>query len=389
MRRRAVLAGCACAGFLARSNAFGQAPSTWAMPPRFAPPELASDEGGLWAVMDREENRLKRSAFLLKDQALSEYLAALVCRLAGTHCPDIRVYVMRTPWFNASMAPNGMVQIWSGLLLRLDNEAQLAAILAHELAHYISRHSLERLRDARSRAAFATLMLPFGLLGAIGQLAAMAGKFAFTREQERDADRIGMELMAGAGYDPRQAAEIWTQLLAEVKAGEDAGGDPARSSVLFATHPEPAEREADLRERASAIAGTRELALGADEYQRIVRPLRRSMLEDELRRRRSGESIHLLQRLITKSGDERGELRYFLAEVHRQRGSDNDVQRALELYDAATQSGNPPPELFRGRALLRWQQGDRVVAVADFQRYLELSPQANDADLIRSYLKGN
>ena len=55
--------------------------------------------------------------------------------------------LVRTPYFNASMAPNGMMQVWSGLLLRVDNEAQLAAVLGHEIGHYLARHSVERLRD--------------------------------------------------------------------------------------------------------------------------------------------------------------------------------------------------------------------------------------------------
>ena len=82
------------------------------------------------------------------DLKLHAYVEDIACRLGASHCPDIRVHIVRTPWFNASMAPNGMMQVWSGLLLRADNEAQLAAVLGHEIGHYISRHSVERLRDA-------------------------------------------------------------------------------------------------------------------------------------------------------------------------------------------------------------------------------------------------
>ena len=100
---------------------------------RFARPALETDEGGLWGMMDREETRLRRSPFVVRDAELNKYLQDLVCRLGGDHCPDIRVHVVRTPLFNATMAPNGMMQVWTGLLLRAENEAQLAAILGHEI----------------------------------------------------------------------------------------------------------------------------------------------------------------------------------------------------------------------------------------------------------------
>jgi beta-barrel assembly-enhancing protease len=356
------------------------------MPARITRPDPSSDEGGLWGFMDREEARLRRSAFLIRDPALERYLTDLACRLAGHHCADLRVYATRSPFFNASMAPNGMMTIWSGLLLRVDNEAQLAAIIGHEIGHYVQRHALDRLRDARSRSAFAAIMIPFGLVGAIGQLAAIAGQFAFTREQEVEADRIGAELMTASGYDPRQAAQVWAQLLGEVKAGEEAGGDPAQRSVMFATHPEPAEREASLRERAEVLAAGRKLELHAEPLRKVIRPLRRMLLEDELRRRRPGESSHLIERLLATTGEE-GELRYFLGEVFRLRAGKDDATRAIDAYGAAERAGDPPAEMFRGRGLVHWQLGNKAEASADFRRYLERAPHASDAAMIRTYVE--
>ena len=99
-------------------------------------------------MMDREESRLRLSPFTLRDAQFTAYIQDIACRLGGEHCPDIRVYLMRTPFFNASMAPNGMMQVWTGLLLRVENEAQLAAVLGHEIGHYVARHSVDQLREA-------------------------------------------------------------------------------------------------------------------------------------------------------------------------------------------------------------------------------------------------
>src|SRR6185312_709398 len=156
MRRRRFMLCCGCAAFgaLPCVGALAQAaPTDWQMPARFTRPAASTDEGSLWAFMDREEHRLQQSAFVIRDKALHDYVAGVVCKLAGEHCPDIRVYIVQTPLFNASMAPNGMMQVWSGLLLRMTSEAQLAAVLGHEIGHYLARHSIERLRDAKSKSA--------------------------------------------------------------------------------------------------------------------------------------------------------------------------------------------------------------------------------------------
>jgi beta-barrel assembly-enhancing protease len=182
VKRRRFLAG-ACAGCAALA-AFAQE-TKWAMPARFARPDPASDEGGLWSMMDRHEARLRRSPFALRAEKLQAYVQGIACRLAGEHCPDMRVHLVRTPLFNASMAPNGMMQVWSGLPLRVDNEAQLAAVLGHEIGHYLQRHSVERLRDAKSRSAFGTFIGLFGAVGALGQLGMLAGQFAYSRKHER------------------------------------------------------------------------------------------------------------------------------------------------------------------------------------------------------------
>ena len=117
------------------------------------PAAIADDEAGLWAYMDRTEEQLRRSPFLIRDEALNAYVRDIACRLAGEHCPHVRVYILRKAQFNATMAPNGMLQVWSGLLLRMANEAQLAAILGHEIGHYVARHGVQRLREAKSRTA--------------------------------------------------------------------------------------------------------------------------------------------------------------------------------------------------------------------------------------------
>ena len=380
MKRRLLLAsGCAQCACLAAASARAQSPA-WIAPDRFAKPDLASDEGGLWALMDREEVRLRRSPFLLRDPALREYLQAVACKLGSRHCTDIRVYPVRTPVFNASMAPNGMLQIWSGLLLRVENEAQLAAVLGHELGHYLQRHTLDQLRDAKARSAFMTFMGAFGVVGLIGSLAALATAFGFTRDQERQADAIGLALMRDAGYDPREASKVWANLVAETAAAPE--GSPWQANPMFATHPAAEERSRTLARLAEDAAGG---VVGDVEYAAKLAPVRFGLLEDEVRRGQHGESLVLLDRMVLRA-PERADLLYFRAEVRRQRQKPGDLEAALADLRGAAALGNEPPQVHRALGYLYQKFEQPAAASAEFARYIELLPNAPDVELIRTYI---
>jgi beta-barrel assembly-enhancing protease len=389
MKRRAMLGvGCAhCvaglggAAWLSPAALAQNAPTVaWAAPARFTRPELATDEGGLWAIMDREETRLRRSPFLMRDAALRDYLQGIACKLGGEHCADIRVYPVRTPFFNASMAPNGMMQVWSGLLLRVDNEAQLAAVIGHEIGHYLQRHLVDRLRDAKSRSAFGTFLALFGAVGLVGQLAMLAGSFGFSRDQEREADTIGLTLMTQAGYDPREAAKVWDNLRAEMKAAP--GGDPTKNSPMFATHPPSDERSATLARLAESATGG---FLGESEYGTRLAGLQFDLLEDELKRGQYSETVVLLDRLVERT-PKRAELLYIRGEARRLRAGEGDLDSALLDLARAAELGKEPAQTHRAMGYIHQRREQGPQARDAFTRYLERSPNAPDANLIRLYI---
>lgn len=383
-RRGFLRAACRhCVGFgaLGLGAASAQDLADAPTPARFTRPALDTDEGGLWALMDREETRMRRSPLVVRDEALSRYLRDLVCRLGGDHCGDVRVHVVRTPQFNASMAPNGMMQVWSGLLLRVDNEAQLAAVLGHELGHYLERHHVQRLRDVKDKTAAAMVLGMFGLVGAIASLGVIASAFGFSRDQEARADRIGMRLMRQAGYDGREFARVWDNLLAEIKVtgGEDAG----KRSVLFATHPPAGDRRDTLQQLAGDGGGK----LGAEELDRVLAPHRLEWLQEEVRRGQYEESLELFDRKLQQRPDD-GALLYARGEVRRLRNKPEDGPAALADLQRGSAGAQPPAELFRSLGLLHKQREEPLQAALAFQKYLALSPEAGDAGLIKSYLTG-
>lgn len=350
------------------------------LPPRFVRPAADTDEGGLWGLMDREETRLRRSPLTIRDEKLQAYLRGLVVRLAPSHSPDIRVHAVRMPMFNAMMAPNGMMLVWSGLLLRSDNEAQLAAVMGHELGHYLERHSVEQLRAARDRALVGQVVGMVGGLGStLGQIGLLASAFAFSREHESRADRLGVRMMQQAGYDGREAANVWDNLLAEMKV---TGGEKAGTrGEMFETHPTTAGRRDELLQ----LAGGRGGETGEDQLRQAIAPLRLGWIQDEVKRGQYEESLVLFDRMLGRRQDD-AEVLYGRGEVYRLRDDAGDSARAVTDLQRATTVPGAPSEAWRSLGLAHRQRGEPAPARQAFEQYLALAPNAPDAGMVRSYV---
>ena len=129
-----------------------------------------SDEVRLWSQAEKEEEALAKKAKIYDDPLLEEYLGKLGDRLLPDEVraaggPGFRFGVMSDPTLNAFAMPNGRVYVHSGLLSRLDNEAQLAMILGHEMTHVTSRHALRFTRDATNKQILFTVLAVAASIG--------------------------------------------------------------------------------------------------------------------------------------------------------------------------------------------------------------------------------
>lgn len=353
-------------------------------------PPPGSDEDELWYAMERSERELQQHPALVRDPALNAYVRGVACKVAAEYCDDLRVYIVEQPWFNASMAPNGMMVVWTGALLRFQDEAELALVLGHEYAHFRHRHSITLWRKTKRTTAF---LNSFGLLawgagvGPAGQLAGLVGAaslYGYSRDAEREADGTGFAAALDQGYDPAAGARLWQRM----KSEEDARryGKPL---PVFATHPRTAERLADVR-----AAGEAALAAGADgergreAYLEAVRPFLATWLERELGRRMYDTSVQVIADLRETAPDDlRGTYAYFLGEAHRRRGDEGDLDRARALFAEAVALPDAPAAAWREHGLALRDQGERAGARAALRRYLELAPDADDAAFARQYLE--
>lgn len=340
------------------------------------------DERGLWMQVDEAERQLKISPLVIRDPALNAYVRSVLCRTVGDErCGEVRLYITRAPHFNAAMAPNGMMQVWSGLLLRTQNEAQLAAVLSHEYAHFANRHSLRLFREAKSKSASAA-WLAFTGIGLIASFGIWADLFRYSREMEHEADVAGLGWMARAGYDTREAASVWEQLRAEMDATAAARNVKSRKDKdtgLFASHPPSAERIAYLRQEAQAEPGVLGQT-GADRYRAALGLLWPTFVDDQLKMNDFGASDYLLTSLAGNGWTPW--LLYARGELYRRRAGGGDLDKANSYYSDAMAGGGELPELWRGRGLGRLKQGEVEAGRADLREYLRRAPQALDRSMI-------
>lgn len=349
----------------------------------------ARDERGLWMQAEDYERQLKTSPFVMRDPAINAYVRDVFCRTVGQQeCAPVRIYVMRTPYFNASMAINGTMQVWSGLFLRTRDEAQLAAVLAHEYTHYAELHGLKSFRDIKSKtSAMAWLgFVPFGFIASIG----VAGSiFAYNREMERAADARSVALLARAGYDPTAASLIWEQLRDEMDATALARGRKSRKDKdrgLFQTHPPTAERMVELRALAAKQPGGGTATTGRDAYRRALGPWWSAFVDDQVKLNDFG-GTELLLTALAKEGWT-GELLFAKGELHRARGRPDDLTAAATAYAQAIARGDAPVEAHRGLGLVLLRSGAAEQGRGALRDYLTKKPDAPDSALIAAMAGG-
>jgi len=347
------------------------------------PDPTALDEG-LRAMLDREEASVRNSRARVRDPKLVAYIEARVAEIAGPYARDVRPYVLRAPVFNASQAPNGMMRILTGLLVRCRNEAQMMAVLGHEFGHYVRRHSGDSFENARGSTDFLmAIQILFGAAGiggagtSVAQIVTMQN-FAFSRDHEREADEIGVRKMAELGLSPEEAAKTWESLIAE----HEAMGLPKERYYVFATHPMVAERIATLRARA------RELGTGftrRERYLAAIADIRPSLFDEELRTGNYAGTISICDGWI--GDDPRDALAHFTrGEAFRLRNRDDDARHARQALDWAASLPSAPVATYRALGQLHRREGRASEADRNFRRYLELAPAAPDRQAIRAMI---
>jgi predicted Zn-dependent protease len=384
-----------------------------------------ADERALWAKAEKEEETLLKRAKVYDDPLLEEYLAKIGDRLTPDEVraaggPGFKFGVLRDPALNAFAMPNGRLYVHTGLLARLDNEAQLATIVGHEMTHVTHRHALSFTRDARNKQILYTVLgvaASIGVAAAAGsrartgdyvgaavlgqtanailglglQLAAIASINGYGRDLERDADQGGLDNLVRAGYDPKEAPRVFALLKSEA---QDRG---SLETFFFGSHPKLQERfdttSALLATKYAAAAADPRTVANTEEFELRMRPVVRENALLDIRAGRFKLAQEQLDRVLRVTPRDPlahlyyGDLHRLQSQRARSVGDKaEEARKALAAYERSAELDPTLPDPHRQLGLLYYQQKDPDRAREAFRQYLALKPDAPDARRIKEYL---
>jgi hypothetical protein len=212
-----------------------------------------------------------RQAKFVDDPVITEYVNRVgqnIVLHSDAKVP-FTIKVIDSDEVNAFALPGGFFYVNKGLILAADNEAELAGVMAHEIAHVAARHAVENQAKANllEYAAIAGSIFLGGIPGMIYQNTAGIGLLGifmkFSRSAEEEADRLGVQYMYAAGYDPGAMATMFEKLEAKNKK------KPGFISRAFATHPAPPDRRAAALALAARFPEHEEYVISSSEFQRV------------------------------------------------------------------------------------------------------------------------
>ena len=382
--------------------------------------------------------RLERDGLVLADELANAYLRrvgqSLIPRGLKLERVEWRFRALRDPQPNAFALPNGSIYVTTGLMTLIDNESQLAAIIAHELTHVMARHTYMHNRSNRKKFLTMNVMAaigayaPGGVVGAVitvvttvAPFIMLATIYGYSRDLEREADLKGIDMMISAEYSPEEMVNVMKLL------DKDIEGENVR--LFYNDHPSLDERikylSSYLGARADRVTPQMELNRERASYFRNAESLMRHNLQLAINAGRVRSAVFLAQRLVDFHDD--SENLFWLAESYRTLGprapqlTENELtnsakkdaakkrekrtaeeeerellataagkdnwqrhqQMAEQLYQRALKAENPMPIAHRGLGMLYEKLGRGTEAAAEYEKYLELSPSAIDRERIQ------
>jgi predicted Zn-dependent protease len=205
---------------------------------------------------------------ILKNIAVQSYVDGVgqkIVRICDRRDIKYAFKVIEKNEINAFACPGGYIYVYTGLLETLDNEAQLAAVLSHEVSHLVARHSIKKLQNIYGYSILAQVALgdkAEGVAGDIVNVAATLILQGYSRDNEFEADRYGILYTKNAGYNPEGAVQVFEKL----KKME--GSPPPAVLGLLSSHPPAGDRIEKAKSEISKIGGT-SLPYYADNYKKI------------------------------------------------------------------------------------------------------------------------
>jgi predicted Zn-dependent protease len=333
---------------------------------------LHEKERRLWHEAAGFDDTIERSDQIYHNRKATAYLQAVMDRLYPEFKGKIHVRIYDSTELNAFALPNGSIYFNIGLLARMENEAQLAAVMAHEATHFIEKHSFKQRVSAKNSAAFAVSGIPFANLAAASSIS------GFSRDLERDADANGYVRLVKSGYNPRESHKIFQYLADEVEALG------VEEPYFFSSHPQLVDRINEFKRLSAKYKGGGRI--GKKSYNRIMIPIRLDVLRKDIGQDRYKSVILVMEdkkkrRYYPAAGY------YYLGEAYVRRDEKGDMDKALKAYKKAAKLSPKFAPSYMRLGMYYMKKGNKRKARYNFKQYLKLAPKnARDRAYVQQYL---
>lgn len=334
---------------------------------------LQENENRLWHEAANFDETISRSGQTYEHKKATQYLQSVMDRLYPEFKGKIHVHLYNSTQLNAFALPNGSIYFNIGLLARIENEAQLAAVLAHEAAHFIEKHSFKQRVTAINAAAFAVSGIPFS------ELAATSSISGYSQDLETEADVKGFGRLVKSGYNPHESHKVFQHLADEVKVLE------IEEPYFFSSHPKLIDR-INAFKRLSAKHKNKG-RIGSKTYNKILSPIRLDALKKDIGQDRFKSVIMVMEdenksRYYPKAGY------FYLGEAYNRRDQEGDSNRALSAYKKAEKLSPKFAPTYMRLGMHHMKKGDKRKARYYFKRYLRFaSRDARERTYAQQYLK--
>ncbi|GBD25187.1 Beta-barrel assembly-enhancing protease [bacterium HR30] len=373
------------------------------------PAPQTPEERKLWEKAEELSQTLQKRMVLRADADLDHYLRAVTLRLLPffhLESQSVAIGVIRDPFLNAFVLPNGKLFVSEGLLAQLDSEGELACVLGHEITHFAERHAYaQSLHDQRAvstvRSVFAVLLygsgglaillpgpsLVFELLGGPHASLLLWQVRGFARELEYEADRRAWEAVRAAGYDGAACLEAMQRLLQEEQqlAAERLVEEP----YFYGNHPATTDRLQRVQawQQMNTTGSTASPARSSDStYHEHTATVRLEVAATNMKLRRFERARFLIDQHI-RALPNRPDGYVALGDWHRRHTRERNLEAAAEAYAHALALDARFAPAHREAGLLCREQGNLACARKHLTRYVELAPEALDRAIVQGILE--
>lgn len=396
--RSVILALCACLPLGAHAAKVVPAYEAEALPGE-------DDEAELWERATGHEQNLRDTDSLVDEPEVVAYIEQLAARMLGDSIDhlgvDVNFILVREPVLSAWAYPYGTIGLNTGLLVRMDNEAQFGAILAHELSHFLQRHTYLEMLDGDRQSklgkglgflaglavASETGSFDKGIMDFAGNLWENLATSGYSKKNEYVSDEEGLQLMHRAGLPIGEAIPAFHALAENAVYG---AADPRK---MWSSHPALEDRIDNLEKEIRRMQRDRDFTPVTGEpdpldYYRGIAPALLINARLDIGERQFVRARESLEKYIQVRPEE-AEAHFLVGETHRRANPMGpDFTDSQAAYRQALEQDPTHALALRELGMTHRLQGQNAEARQAFEQYLQHAADAPDAGIIRGYMEG-